>query len=92
MIFIAYVAIEMDTRHPHVNFLGKELRRKEMKPKVEPMTKRKVNHLNLLIMLWHVVILETKDLFNASLASWKNDWLLDSGATCHMNFRRDFFE
>ena len=33
-----------------------------------------------------------EDLFNASLASWKNDWLLDSGETCHMTFRRDFFE
>ena len=30
-------------------------------------------------------------LFNASLASWKNDWLLDSGATCHMTHRKDFF-
>jgi len=28
----------------------------------------------------------------ASLASWKNDWLLDSGETCHMTFRRYFFE
>eukprot|EP00253_Pinus_taeda_P003798 PITA_03798 len=34
----------------------------------------------------------TEDLFNASLASWKDDWLLDSGATCHLTFRRDFFE
>jgi len=34
----------------------------------------------------------TKDLFNASFSSWKDDWLLDLGPTCHMNFRRDFFE
>jgi len=33
-----------------------------------------------------------EDLFNASLASWKNDWLLDLGATCHMTHRKDFFE
>ena len=33
-----------------------------------------------------------EDLFNASLASWKNDWLLDSRETCHMTFRRIFFE
>ena len=33
-----------------------------------------------------------EDLFNASLASWKDVWLLDLGATCHMNFQRDFFE
>jgi len=31
-------------------------------------------------------------LFNASLASSKNDWLLDSGATCHMTHRKYFFE
>ena len=40
----------------------------------------------------HCNIGVNEDLFNASLASWKNDWLLDSGATCHMNFRGDFFE
>ena len=40
----------------------------------------------------HYNIGVTEDLFNASLASWKNDWLLDLGATCHMTFRRDFFE
>eukprot|EP00253_Pinus_taeda_P002429 PITA_02429 len=33
-----------------------------------------------------------EDLFNASLASWKNEWLLDFGATCHMTRRKDFFE
>ncbi len=33
-----------------------------------------------------------EDLFNASLASWKNDWFLDSGATYHMTHRKDFFE
>jgi len=33
-----------------------------------------------------------EELFNASLASWKSDWLLDSGETCHMTFTRDFFE
>eukprot|EP00253_Pinus_taeda_P016865 PITA_16865 len=33
-----------------------------------------------------------EDLFNTSLASWKNDWLLDSGETCHMTHRIDFFE
>jgi len=33
-----------------------------------------------------------EELFNASLASWKDDWLLDSRETCHMNFRRYFLE
>eukprot|EP00253_Pinus_taeda_P028857 PITA_28857 len=40
----------------------------------------------------HCNIRVNEDLFNASLASWKNDWFLDSGATCHVTFRRDFFE
>ena len=33
-----------------------------------------------------------EDLFIASLASWKSDWLLDSGETCHMIHRKYFFE
>jgi len=33
-----------------------------------------------------------QDLFNASLASCKNAWLLDLGENFHMSFRRDFFE
>ena len=40
----------------------------------------------------HCNIGVNEDLFNASLACWKNDWLLDSGSTCHMTFRRYFFE
>ena len=34
----------------------------------------------------------TEDLFDVSFTSWRDDWLLDSGATCHMTFRKDFFE
>jgi len=40
----------------------------------------------------HCNIGVNEGLFNASLASWKNDWLLDSRETCHMTFRRIFFE
>eukprot|EP00253_Pinus_taeda_P008830 PITA_08830 len=40
----------------------------------------------------HYNIGVNEDLFNASLASWKNDWFLDSRETCHMTFRRYFFE
>ena len=59
MIFIAYVAIEMDhMMHPHASCLGRKLSKKEIEPKVKIMTKRKVKHLKLLIMLWHIVILE----------------------------------
>jgi hypothetical protein len=31
-------------------------------------------------------------LFKTSFASWRDAWLLDTGATCHMTFQRDFFE
>lgn len=40
----------------------------------------------------HCNIGVNEDLLNASLASWKNYWSLDSGETFHVNFRRDFFE
>jgi len=59
LIFIAYIAIEMvHVMHPYASFLGTKLSRKEIKPKVKTMTKRKVKHLNSLTMLWHIVILE----------------------------------
>ena len=28
----------------------------------------------------------------STLFSWNDIWLLDTGATCHMTFRKDFFE
>ena len=34
----------------------------------------------------------TEDLFDVSFNLWRDDWLLDSGATCHMTFRKYFFE
>ena len=40
----------------------------------------------------HCNIGVTEDLFDASLTSWRNYWLLDSRATCHVNFRKHFFE
>ena len=43
-------------------------------------------------VLAHCNIEVIEDLFNASLTCWRNVWLLDSGATCHMNFRKYFFE
>jgi len=33
-----------------------------------------------------------EDLFNASLTSWENDWLLDSGETYHMTHRKYFLK
>lgn len=32
------------------------------------------------------------ELFNILFAFYKDAWLLDIGATCHMTFQRDFFE
>lgn len=59
LIFIAYIAIEMDhMMHLHASFLATKLSRKEIKPKVKPMAKRKIKHLNPLTMLCHIVILE----------------------------------
>jgi len=40
----------------------------------------------------HCNIRVAEDLFNAKLSFWKNDWSFDSRETCHMNFRRNFFE
>ena len=58
LIFIAYAAIEIGTMHLHVSCLGTKLSRKEIKKKVKLMTETKVKHLNLLIMLYHIVTLE----------------------------------
>jgi hypothetical protein len=33
-----------------------------------------------------------KILFKTSFSSWREAWLLENGATCNMNFQRDFFE
>jgi len=33
-----------------------------------------------------------EDLFKTLISSWRDAWLLDTGATCHMTFQRDFFE
>lgn len=33
-----------------------------------------------------------ENLCNTSFASWQDAWLIDTGASCHMSFRRDFFE
>jgi hypothetical protein len=33
-----------------------------------------------------------EEVFSTSFSSWNDTWLLDIGATCHMTFRKDFFE
>lgn len=75
----------------HVSCLGTKLNRKEMKKKVEHLVKGKETPACAHCVVAHCNIGVTEDLINASLASWKDAWLLDSGATFHMNFKRDFF-
>jgi len=41
-----------------------------------------VAHCNLVI----------EEVFSTSFSSWNYTWLLDTRATCHMTFRKDFFE
>lgn len=33
-----------------------------------------------------------EEIFSTSFSSWNDIWLLDTGATCHTTFRKDFFE
>ena len=92
LIFIAFDAIEI-MMHPLAGYLGRKLSRKDKKEELQPLRKGKIKPLNPLTMLWHTCnIGVTEDLFNVSLASWKNDWFLDLGATRHLNFRRELFE
>jgi hypothetical protein len=34
----------------------------------------------------------TEDLFNTSFYFWRDEWLLDTGTTSHMKFRRHLFK
>ena len=36
--------------------------------------------------------LSINEVFSTSFASWEDTWILDTGATCHMTFRRDCFD
>ena len=33
-----------------------------------------------------------EDVFSTSFSSWCDVWVLDTGATCHMTFRKDLFD
>ena len=35
---------------------------------------------------------EIEEVFSTLNSSLNDTWLLDTSATCHLNFRRDFFE
>jgi hypothetical protein len=62
----------------------KEDRGKTSEPtKGKVITHYTVSHCNIGV---------TDDLFNTSFASWRDAWLLDTGATSHMKFRREFFK
>jgi hypothetical protein len=43
-------------------------------------------------ILAHCNIGVNEDLLNTSFVSWRDAWLLDIGAKCHMTFQRNFFE
>jgi hypothetical protein len=36
--------------------------------------------------------LSINEVFSTSFGSWEDTWILDTGDTCHMTLRRDFFE
>eukprot|EP00253_Pinus_taeda_P029861 PITA_29861 len=68
-----------------------ELKRNQQKGKADDTDKGKApKSAHYVVAQCNIGVNE--DLFNASLASWKNDWLFDSGATCHMTHRKYFFE
>jgi hypothetical protein len=47
-------------------------------------------HVHYVVAYCNIGVIE--DMFNTLFASWGDAWLLDTGTTSHMKFRRDFFE
>jgi len=43
-------------------------------------------------MFSHLNVGVNEFLFNTSFSLWRDTWLLEKGATCHMTFQRDLFE
>jgi hypothetical protein len=64
-----------------------EDQRKKNKRKIKGKTPKPAQ-----FVISHCNIGINEDLFKTSFSSWRDAWLLDTGATCHMNFQRDFFE
>jgi hypothetical protein len=54
----------------------------------EPMEGKAPTHY----VVSHCNIGVTEEFFNTSYGSWGDAFLLDTGETSHMKFRRDFFE
>jgi hypothetical protein len=80
-----------DCKVPWENIKEDRQNQKEDKGKTLESTKGKALESTHYIVS-HCNIGVTEDLFNTSFASWRDAWLLDTGATSHMTFRRDFFE
>jgi hypothetical protein len=64
---------------------------KEDKGKASDLAKGKAPE-SIHYIVAHCNIGVNEDLFNTSFASWRDAWLFNTGATCHMTFRKDFFE
>jgi len=61
----------------------KSKKKKEDEGKTLESTHFVVSHYNIGI---------NEDLFKASIDSWRDVWLLDTSATCHMTLWRDLFQ
>jgi hypothetical protein len=77
-------------RIPWEKIKGKQ-NQKEDKAKVLDLVKGKV-HESTHYIVSHCNNVVSEDLFTTSFASWRDAWMLDRSATCHMTFQRDFFE
>jgi hypothetical protein len=95
LIFIVIVAERMGhMKQRHAESHGRRSKTNRIKKKTSKtsdLEKGKAPKSSHYIVA-HCNVGVTEDLFNTSFASWTDAWLLDTGATCHMTFRRDFFE
>jgi hypothetical protein len=77
-----------DCRVPWEKIKEKQNQKEDRDKTSEPVEGKALAHY----VVSHCNIGVIEDLFNASLSFWEDAWLLDTGATSHMTFRRDFFE
>jgi hypothetical protein len=75
----------------YLDYERERLNKKEVKGKTSKPTKGKAPESAHYIVA-HCNIEVIEDFFNTSFVSWRDAWLLDTGATSHMTFQRDFFE
>jgi hypothetical protein len=81
------IVARMDMKQRHVGSHGRRSKTSKNKRKT------KVKLLNpLMSIIAHCNIGINEDLFKTSFDSWRDSWLLDTCATCHMTFWKDFFK